>query len=185
MVHAMQQEAAWEAQVMNAKLQENASRLRENARLDMERYEAKKAYDRQCDLAVDGSKTSLISGLNDPVTTMDMKKTYHRQLEQQEEEQRARKARETQELREVGWTSLPMQPAWHEEDDKKQYQKDLLAQMALQKKQAEYHRLKEQTDVAAERQRGEVRSKQVEHEEALAEWMSKQVFFENLPERAT
>lgn len=49
-------------------------RLRENARLDMERYEAKKAYDRQCDLQVDASKTSLISGANDHVSTVNEKK---------------------------------------------------------------------------------------------------------------
>ena len=40
---------------------------------------------------VDSSKTSLISGTNDYVPSMDEKKAYHRQLEQQELEQRARK----------------------------------------------------------------------------------------------
>lgn len=77
-----------------------------------------------------------------------------------------------------------MQPAWREEDHKKQYQKDLLAQMALQKKQAEYAKLKESTDLQAERQRGELHAKQVEQQEALTAWMKKQEQRKQLLEEA-
>lgn len=56
--------------------------------------------------------------------------------------------------------------------------------MALQKKQAEYAKLKEATDLQAESQRGEVHAKQVEQQEALQGWMQKQEQRKQLLEEA-
>ena len=100
-------------------MSENQTRLRENARLDMQRYEAKKAYDRNCELSVSGGQTSLISGANDPITTKEQKRRcvynsgscehhecpltltltlrYHSELERQEAHQKMLKAQEEEE----------------------------------------------------------------------------------------